>query len=103
MSMAMPDPDGRLATRTSKTVVVELSALHWPPGQVRAITQNVSARGARVVSQRRWYPGDRVGLRSLEDGVSAQGRVVYCVRAEKGKFAIGLELLAPVDKWGNPQ
>jgi hypothetical protein len=103
MSMAMPDPEARLATRTSRAVVVELSALHWPPGQVQATTQNVSARGACVITQRRWYPGDRVGLRSLDDEVSAQGRVVYCVRSQKGGFAIGLELVAPVDTWGNPQ
>jgi hypothetical protein len=103
MSMSMPDSDARFATRTAKAVAVELSALHWPPGTVQATTQNVSVRGACVVTQRRWYPGDRVGLRSLEDEVSAQGRVVYCVRSQKGGFAIGLELLAPVDKWGDSQ
>lgn len=101
--MAMPDAEARLATRTARAVAVELSALHWPPGQVQGTTQNVSARGARVVSPRRWYPGDRVGLSSGEEQVSVHGRVVYCVRAEKGGFAVGLELLAPIDKWGNPQ
>ena len=101
--MAMPDPEARLATRTAKAVVVELSAMHWPLGQVQATTQNVSARGARVITRRRWYPGDRVGLSSLEEDVSTQGRVVYCVRTAKGGFAIGLELLAPVDKWAEPQ
>jgi hypothetical protein len=101
--MATSDPEGRHATRTARTVSVELSALHWPPGQVQATTQNVSERGARVLTARRWYPGDRVGLSSLEDGVTAQGRVVYCVRCEGGSFAIGLELVAPVDKWGNSQ
>jgi hypothetical protein len=53
-------------------------------------TENVSARGARVTTARRWRPGTRVLVTFLR--VRSEGRVTYCLRKDGGDFAIGVEL-----------
>src|SRR6266852_7308429 len=63
---------------------------------------NVSTRGMRVATEHVWLPGDPVLLSSPESGVRTQARVVYCQRMENKRFAIGLELLAPLGEWTKP-
>jgi hypothetical protein len=41
-------------------------------------------------------------LTSIELGIHAEARVVYCQRIEKEKFAVGLELLSPEKEWTRP-
>jgi len=50
----------------------------------------------------RWRPGDSVQLSSPESGFRMQASVVYCQRVENNKFAVGLELLAPLGEWAKP-
>ena len=67
-----------------------------------AIAQNVSPRGMRVATEDVWLPGDSVLLSSPESGVRTEARVVYCKRMENSRFAVGLELLAPLGEWTKP-
>jgi len=57
----------------------------------------------RVATEHVWRPGDSVQLSSLESGFRTQARVVYCQRVENNKFAVGLELLAPLGEWAKPR
>jgi hypothetical protein len=95
----MAVPTGRNDKRIPRHVLVELA----PPGtqdfKEAAIAENVSARGMRVATERVWYPGDSVLLSSPESGFRTQARVVYCQRLESNKFAVGLELVAPLMEW----
>lgn len=95
----MAVPTGRSDKRIPRHVLVELA----PPGSLEfkeaAIAENVSARGMRVATEHVWYPGDSVFLSSPESGFRTQARVVYCQRLENSKFAIGLELVAPLTEW----
>ena len=46
----------RYEKRIPMTVAVNISSLQQAPGVETTFTENVSARGARVVSTRRWQP-----------------------------------------------
>ena len=85
-----------------KEAPVELACPDASQRKETAIAQNVSARGMRVATEDVWLPGDPVLLNSPESGVRTQARVVYCQRMENNKFAVGLELLAPLGKWAKP-
>ncbi len=62
-------------------------------------TENVSPRGVRVTTVRRWQPGTRVLVNFHQNGVQSQGRIVYCQPLERGNFALGLELPWQVQRW----
>ena len=59
-------------------------------------TENVSPRGIRATTARRWRPETHVLFGFLRDGGLFQGRVVYGQRKESGDFAIGVELSGQV-------
>jgi PilZ domain len=90
---------GRCDKRVSKEAVMELVRPDGPEPKEVAIVQNVSARGVRVTTQQTWLPGDNVLLSSPESGFQTQARVVYCQRLENNRFAVGLELSAPLGEW----
>ena len=98
----MAVPTGRMERRLPKELVVQLSRPDVPLLQEPATTQNVSAGGVRLVTQRIWRPGDLVVLSSPEKRLGTQARVVYCQRLGNKWFAVGLKLLAPVEDWRNP-
>jgi hypothetical protein len=96
--MATPVPtrrsDGRFARRIPKRFTAELSRPDESMPKEMTFTENVSTRGARVTTVRRWRAGTRVLVTFLRDGVRSEGRVAYCQRKESGDFAIGVELSA---------
>ncbi len=98
----MSPTTGRSDRRITKEVAMELARADASQLREMAIAQNVSARGMRVVTEDVWLPGDPVLLSSPESGVSTQARVVYCQRMENNRFAVGLELLAPLGEWTKP-
>ena len=98
----MTAPNGRSDRRITKEVAVELARPDASQLREMAIAQNVSTRGMRVATEHVWCPGDPVLLSSPESGVRTQARVVYCQRMENNRFAVGLELLAPLGEWTKP-
>ena len=93
---------GRSVRRITKKVMVELARPDASQLRETAVAQNVSTRGMRVATEQVWLPGDLVLLSSPESSVSTQARVVYCQRMENNRFAIGLELLAPLGEGTKP-
>jgi hypothetical protein len=91
----MASPSGRSRVRTPKRVVVELARRDASQRRETAVAENVSPRGLRVATERIWRVGSKVRLTSVDLGIHAEARVVYCQRMEKEKFAVGLELLPP--------
>ena len=96
----MQVPTGRFERRMAKAEVVEL--LHLGESKVEAITENVSARGVRLITNSDFAPGGFVRLDAPEERLSSTARVVYCQRLDDGKFAVGLRLDVRVEKWQNP-
>lgn len=95
-------PTCRSNKRTPKEVAVDLARPDASQLKETAIAQNVSIRGMRVATEHVWLPGDPVLLSSPESGARTRARVVYCQYMENNRFAIGLELLAPLGEGTNP-
>src|SRR5882672_10763193 len=86
-------PSGRTEKRSAWAVQVELSRLDLSVPAETTVTQNVSPRGASVVSKRRWQEGDRVLVKALKGDLRSRAQVVYCEILPSSAFAIGLKLL----------
>jgi hypothetical protein len=98
----MAAPFGRSDRRVKKEAVLELTRVDNPQLRETAIAQNVSDRGLRVATERVWRPGDLVLLSPPDSGLRTQARVVYCQRMKNNRFAVGLELLAPLGERTKP-
>ena len=88
----------RLEKRIPMAIAVQLSGHDRTPGSETTFTENVSGRGARVMSFRRWAPNERLEIASLPGDFRAVARVAYC-EAQREGFAIGLEFLEPNGRW----
>jgi hypothetical protein len=84
-------------------VTVDLSGIDVRSAAQQGVTENVSARGARVVTSRPWTPNDHLTVRSLLGSLRSRARVVYCQPLGENSFAIGLELFVSVGEWTMPQ
>jgi len=89
----------RYKKRVPMTVVVNISSLQEGPGVETTFTENVSPGGARVVTTRRWQPGERLRFTFSPGDFRSTARVVYCHPQRDAEFAIGLEFLEPVATW----
>jgi hypothetical protein len=84
-----------LAERAESRIDIKVTAMlvgrHGKLGVERAITENVSSRGVRVISTSEWYTDDII-LVSLPAGhFTSAARVAYCDALAEGRFATGLE------------
>lgn len=93
----------RVEDRAPVHVTVDLSGLDVHTVAQQGVTENVSARGARVVTNKPWQPNDHVKVRSLLGSLRSRARVVYCQPLGKDSYAIGLELFVTVGEWTMPQ
>ncbi len=96
--MAAFVPTSRSRSRISQILAAELSCPDESVPQEVTFTENVSIRGARVTTVRRWQPGTRVLVTFHRNGVRSEGRVAYCQRNGSSDFAIGVDLSRQVQK-----
>jgi hypothetical protein len=99
----MPTRTKFLFHRAEKRIPMEIPVLidghHRAPGSESTFTENVSARGARVVSVRRWNQGERLTFASRTGEFRSSARVAYCQSLQGDGFAIGVEFLEPKGRW----
>jgi len=81
--------------RIEKRVAVKIPA-RLVPGENGFLAEtttivNVSARGACVLTGRRWRLGEQLDLRSFSGEFRRQATVVYCRPLPNGQFCTGLE------------
>lgn len=69
------------------------------PGMETTFTENVSSRGARVRSARRWRTGESLWVMSVAEGFKSLARVAYCENLPGDGFAIGVEILELEGQW----
>ena len=89
----------RVENRSPVHVTVDLSGLDVHNAAQQGITENVSSRGARVVTTKPWQPNEQLTVRSLLGSLRSRARVVYCQPLGKDSFAIGLQLFVSVGEW----
>ena len=88
----------RIEKRIPMAIAVHISGHRHMPGVETAFTENVSSRGARVISSRPWRPNEMLEIASLPGDFHAKARVAYCQSQSEG-FVIGLEFLEPSGRW----
>jgi hypothetical protein len=92
-------PFNRVERRVPMEIPVLLDGHRRMPGTESTFTENVSARGARVVSTRRWELGERLTFASRTGEFRSSARVAYCEPLQSDGFAIGVEFLEPKGRW----
>jgi len=95
--MAMPP--GRSEKRNAAAVTVMLTSPELPFPTEVALTENISSRGARVVSKGLWEKNNSLVIKSLDGGLQSEARVIYRRPIREDVYAIGLELIAPRGDW----
>jgi hypothetical protein len=85
--------------RIPMEVPVLLDGHRRQPGTESTFTENVSARGARVVSMRRWEQGEKLTLASRTGEFRSSARVAYCQPLQGDGFAVGVEFLEAKGRW----
>jgi hypothetical protein len=89
--------------RAEKRILMEIPVLidghHDVPGSESTFTENVSARGARVISARYWDHGDSLKFSSRTGEFRSSARVAYCQSLQGEGFAIGVQFLNPKGRW----
>jgi hypothetical protein len=89
----------RSENRISMEIPVVLAGHRQMPGVEATFTENVSAKGARVVSVRRWDKGAQISFASRTGEFRSAARVAYCQPLRGEGYAIGVEFLEPVGRW----
>ena len=90
--------------RAEKRILMEIPVLidghREAPGMELTFTENVSARGARVISARYWEPGEPLKFASRTGEFRSSARVAYCQSLQSRRLAtIGVEFLNPKGRW----
>jgi hypothetical protein len=88
----------RFEKRIPMTVAVHISGQRSASEVETTFTEDVSSRGARVPSVRRWRANETVNIQSLPGDFHALARVAYC-RPHREGSVIGLEFLEPSGRW----
>jgi hypothetical protein len=103
MPFGMGVPKSTIAPRREARIPMEvgvhISGHPALPGTETTFTENVSPRGARVLSTRRWRPNDRLTITTLTGSFRSLARVAYCQLIPDAGFAVGLEFLEPSGRW----
>ncbi len=89
----------RREPRIPMEVGVHISGHEALPGTEETFTENVSARGARVLSSRRWKLNDRMTVTTLAGSFHSIARVAYCQHTADSEYAVGLEFVESNGGW----
>jgi hypothetical protein len=92
-------PPVRSEKRSVAAVAVMLTSLDPSFPTELTLTENISGRGARVVTKGLWRVNDSLVVKSIEGDLQSETRVVYRQSLHENIYAIGLELIAPKGNW----
>lgn len=90
---------GRYENRSATAVAVMLTSPDTAFPTEMTTTENISGRGARVVTTGLWRPDDVLVIKSLEGDFYSEARVIYRQAIREDVYAIGLELIEPTGRW----
>ena len=83
----------RAEIRIDMKVTAMLVGRHDKLGVERAITENVSPRGIRVISTSEWMIDDTILVALPAAHYTAVARIAYCDDLGQGRFGTGLEFI----------
>ena len=91
--------DGRNEKRVPMAIPVCLVVAEKRLVADQAVTVNVSAHGARVLTRRRWQPEEQPRLASSSGELRTPAKIVYCEPLTDGHFCVGLQFLSTIMDW----
>lgn len=94
-----PFPYNRGENRIPLEIPVVIDGHLASPGVESTFTENVSAKGARVVSVRPWKKGEHLTFVLRTGEFRSSARVAYCQSLRGDGYAIGVEFLEPKGRW----
>jgi len=65
----------------------------------QVVTENVSRRGARVITKQRWQSGEQLRIAALTGEFRRDARIVYCQSGPSNSFYLGLEFHECATNW----
>ena len=89
----------RCEPRLPMEVAVQIAGNGNVQGVEMTFTENVSTRGARVITGRRWRVNDHLTIASLPGDFQSIARVAYCEPRRGDGYAVGLEFTQAEGKW----
>src|SRR6202453_1046598 len=89
----------RREKRVPMEVGVHIAGHVDQPGVETTFTENVSERGARVTSARRWKIGDQITVATLTGSFRSVARVAYCELVRGAGFVVGIEFQETQGHW----
>jgi hypothetical protein len=89
----------RCEARIPMEVGVHITGHGAHPGTETTFTENVSSRGARVLTARRWKINDKIEVTTLAGSFRTLARVAYCHTVPSAGFAVGLEFVEQPRGW----
>jgi hypothetical protein len=90
---------GRYEKRSATAVAVMLTSRDRVSRTELTLTENITSRGARVVTKTLWSANDSLVIKSLEGDLQSEARVIYRQPVRENVYAIGLKLIAPTGTW----
>jgi hypothetical protein len=87
----------RAENRVDMKMTAMLIGTHGKLGVEKAITENVSSRGVRVISTSEWYVDDTILVALPAGHFTSAARVAYCDAAGPGRFVTGLEFVGSTE------
>jgi hypothetical protein len=93
--------DGRMEKRLPIAIVVHLARVQDQrvDGAELTYTVNVSAHGARVLSNRPWQTGELARVTSFKDKIQILGKVAYCEKLGDKRYGVGLNFNGNSATW----
>ena len=86
-----------MVQRAENRVEMKLTALligrHGKLGVEKAVTENVSPSGTRVLSTSEWYIDDTILVALPAGHFTSAARVAYCDAIGEGRYVTGLEFV----------
>jgi len=89
----------RYEKRSATAVAVMLTSRDPVSRTELTLTENISGRGARVVTKTLGSASDSLVIKSLEGDLQSEARVIYRQPVRENVYAIGLELIARTGNW----
>jgi hypothetical protein len=83
----------RVEDRMEMKTTALLIGRHGKLGVEKAVTENVSPRGVRVISTSEWDTDDTILVALPAGHFTSAARVTYCAPTGDGRFGTGLEFV----------
>ncbi len=89
----------RAEKRIPMAVAVRIAGHSAMPGEETTFTEDVSSRGAKLYSVRRWKADERLLVTTLSGEFRSLARVAWCTPTRDAGFAVGIQLVETSGNW----